>query len=410
MELPILGERQQKLASRLLEASIICFIVVYPFSVWWCNAFIPVICLFSIFSSSVSYKIEKLKTTPGFWIMMIYFVITVIGYTYSTDRQNAWNFIERSIGFFVLPLFFGTAKLEAQFLRKIFLTIVAVTTGSAIYCLVSNIRYFLDNKISFDYFFYWEYSYEHLTSFINLHPTYFSILILNSIVILVLAFKKGLLVRIFLIVFLSFFQIMVGAKIGILLLFFIFNALAVGYIVQHKKKRLFIAYVAINVITIVTLYNTPVVYWRFRRAFESATSTPGFEGTDYRLLHWSCAIQVIEKSPIVGVGTGDALGEINDCYKERHKDELLEYNAHNQLLETWMKAGIFGTIIVFLVLAAPYYKSVLARNYIFMFAFLIFLVVSLVESIFSVQKGITIFCFLSVLFQGPLIGVKKRIA
>ena len=407
MELPILGERQQLLANRLLEVSIICFIVVYPFSVWWCKAFIPIICFFSIFSSPVSYKIEKFKTTPGFWVMMIYFVITAIGYTYSTDRQNAWNFIERSIGFFLLPLFFGTAKLDARFFRKILLAFVAVATGSAIYCLASNVMYFLNNKISFDYFFYWEYTYEHLTSFINLHPTYFSILILVSIVILVFEFKKQLAIRIVLIAFLSFFQIIVGAKIGVLLLFFIFNALAVGYIIKHKKKRFFIAYVAINLITIVALYNTPVVYWRFRRAFESATSVRGFEGTDYRLLHWSCAIQVIEKSPLVGVGTGDALGEINECYKERHKDELLEYNAHNQLLETWMKSGIFGTLIVFLVLAAPYYKSVSARNYIFMFAFLIFLVVSLVESIFSVQKGIAIFCFFSVLFQGPLLELKK---
>lgn len=367
-----------------------------------------VICFCCIFTTSIKEKIEKLKRTPGLWLMMAYFVIAAIGYGYSTDKQNAFVFIERSVGFFLLPLFFGATKLEHKFIHKIFFTFVSVTLLAAVFCLVSNVIFFKRNNINFEYFFYWEYTYEHLTSFIDLHPTYFTILILNSIVVLMLAFKNYVLLRILAVVFLTFFQIMVGAKIGILLLFFIFNAFAVGYILTARKKRLLILYVAVNLIAIVSLYNTPVVYWRFRRAVESASSSPGFEGTDYRLLHWSCAMDVIKKSPLVGVGTGDALGDINECYKERKKDELIGYNAHNQFLETWMKAGILGTIVTFLVLAIPYIKSVVRRNYIFIFTFLIFLSVSMVESIFSVQKGIAIFCFLSVIFQGPLLELKKR--
>jgi O-antigen ligase len=340
MTLPTPGEKRKLLARRLLEISIVCFVVTYPFSVWWCNAFIVLICFFGIFTSTLEYKLETLKATPAFWFMMVYFVITAIGYLYSSDERNARAFIERSLSFFLMPVFFGTAKLEEAFVKRLFLIFVGVTVVAALYCLGCNVIYFRNNNISFDYFFYWEYTYEHLTAFIDLHPTYFSILILMSIVTLVFAFEKYLVIRIVLVAFLSVFQIMVGAKIGVLLLFFIFNALAIGYIIKHKRKRLLTLYVVINIVTLVGLYNTPVVYWRFRRAFESATSTPGFEGTDYRLLHWSCAVEVIKKNPLVGVGTGDALGEINDCYKSRQKDELIGYNAHNQLLETWMKAGI----------------------------------------------------------------------
>jgi O-antigen ligase len=124
--------------------------------------------------------------------------------------------------------------------------------------------------------------------------------------------------------------------------------------------------------------------------------------TDYRLLHWKCALQSIRNNIFFGVGTGDSRQVMNDCYNSINKSELLGYNAHNQFLEMWMKLGLPGVTITFLCLTLPYMKGVIYKNPLFSLTFTIFLFVSMVESLFEVQKGMVLFSFISSIYLGHL--------
>jgi len=310
----------------------------------------------------------------------------------------------------ILPLFLGTVDLTHAITNRVQNVLILSTTLAITYCLASNVLFFLSNDINFKYFFYWEYAYRQLTSYIDFHPTYFSILILIAILFLLYSNAIRLSAKIILTIYLVAFLIILGSKIGILMLICCINIVAIQTISKHRTRYLLVLLVLANLGTLLILYKTPVTYWRFRMAVENfynySDKTPT---ADYRLLHWTCSCGIITKNPILGVGTGDTPHLMNECYGTYGAPELLNFNAHNQYLESWMKLGIPGLIAILLCLAIPYTKSVVNQNYPFALIFGVFLCVSLVESIFSVQKGVALFSFLAALYLGnPQIMIKKH--
>jgi len=67
---------------------------------------------------------------------------------------------------------------------------------------------------------------------------------------------------------------------------------------------------------------------------------------------WGRALEIIKDNPLLGIGTGDVKDELQrtaeiegySIVKDRN------FNVHNQYLETWMGIGIFGFILLLLLL------------------------------------------------------------
>jgi O-antigen ligase len=117
-------------------------------------------------------------------------------------------------------------------------------------------------------------------------------------------------------------------------------------------------------------------------------------GLNLRLAVWKCARKVIEDNAIGGVGIGDAKDALMESYAH-YKFEFAEIhrlNSHNNYLDFWIKAGLFGLCYFLAYLILPLIWSFKSRNYLAM-AFLVLVgAYCLTENFFSVQKGV---CFFS---------------
>ncbi|MBT1690189.1 O-antigen ligase family protein [Dawidia soli] len=403
-----LPDKVHRFAERMLPYSIYAFMVLYPFSVKWANFSILVLCALGLLSNPLSAKVKKAKASKALWLYPAYYGVLLIGMLYSEDRRYAFKILETGIYFLLFPVLFATAAtLNAKALRTIGILLVATTCGAAVYCLVQNVLHFHANDISFDRFFTWEYSYSNLTRYIGLHPTYFAAVTLLAFFTLLLrgdfSTVPNKVVYGFILLFLFVFLILLGAKIGLVIFFVV--ALALAFVYKLNSRRQLLVRVGGIVLLLVAAYNTPVIYWRFKSAFDGVVhAASGRDGAaDYRTLHWGCAAGVIRESPWVGHGIGDVQARMNACYEGLGRlEELRNYSAHNQYLDVWAKVGLLGLGITLLCLVSPLYQSLKTRDLLFSIAFFVFLAVCLTECFLNVQKGVTLFCFVASLYWGHI--------
>ncbi|HEY5745768.1 MAG TPA: O-antigen ligase family protein [Chryseolinea sp.] len=399
----------------LLEYSIYAFVITYLYTIRLSNAVALVMFFFALLSNPLQDKWSKLKSRKELLLHPLYFILICIGVLYSTDRQYGVSFIDRSIPFFLMSALLGTSEFdEKKIVPRISLIFVLNIVVAAMYCLLQNVIFFQENHLDFKHFFDWEYAYEHLSDMIGLHPTYFSIAVLVAIIILIALpgitrlWQK--IVRVLLVMFLSFFIILLGSKICIVILFVYSNVALLVYLKRKKNLKAILFYVLTNVALFTIAFNTHVIYWRFVMTYKTIVNTFNGSGQlEYRFTHWKCAAYAVSQKPIWGWGTADSSIPLNECYRATHMTELLDYNAHNQYLDTWVKLGLPGLGIVFLCLALPFYVAVRRGDYAMAAIFSVYLVVALTECIFTVQKGILLHSFITSIYFGHIcILAKKR--
>ena len=118
-----------------------------------------------------------------------------------------------------------------------------------------------------------------------------------------------------------------------------------------------------------------------------------------RIEFWKTAFKIVEKNPIIGVGTGD----IKDAFQNQYlKDESLledQYRrrAHNQYITILATFGVIGLLIFLVYLIAPLFYLTEYRS-----AYLCFWLIAtlsfLSEDTLETQAGVTFFAFFNSLF------------
>src|SRR5690606_19268528 len=166
--------------------------ITFPYSVNFSNACVFAISFFALCTTSFSFKKQILKENPILFILPIYFICLTFGIIYSDDKAYGIRIIERSLSFILLPLLLGTSQINfLPLYKKMGKLFVINTVAAALYCVIRNLLFFHTAKIDLSQFMDWEYSHKHLTDFINFHPTYCSIWILISILVLLFNFPAN---------------------------------------------------------------------------------------------------------------------------------------------------------------------------------------------------------------------------
>ena len=134
-----------------------------------------------------------------------------------------------------------------------------------------------------------------------------------------------------------------------------------------------------------------------------------FTGTSLRLVFWRLSKEIIKENNgwLIGVHTGDFQDLLNKKYKEKGiytgnaelKDTgYLGYGPHNQYIEILLSLGFLG-LIVFICLLGNYIKNAwVLNNYLAFQCILLFVFFFITESVLSVNKGIVVFTFFTLLF------------
>jgi hypothetical protein len=106
-----------------------------------------------------------------------------------------------------------------------------------------------------------------------------------------------------------------------------------------------------------------------------------------------CALEIIEKNWLLGVGTGDQTYEMTNCYYRNGLDKLLQFNSHNQYLEYFMTFGITGLFLFLLCLLLPMKLAFNLKFYLYFSFLLLFFLCNTTENMMSRNKGVVFYAF-----------------
>jgi O-antigen ligase len=404
-------------------AWILCAVTL-PWSIPANNVSLALLVLLGLADGQFAQKIKKLKNSFWIWMFIGFYAILVIQTVRTSNAEDSGFEAGQKITFILLPVIAATGRVSSQLFRSIAHGFVYSCFAIVIISLVaSSIHYFSNAPVeNFDpgtaasYTLlhpsasplWMHFSYIQLLKWIDLHPTYFSMYLVFCLFLLIDDIPKNLVVaRIHQLigVIISVFIILLSSRTTIIAL-----VLCLLYLVfknrYEKKKESLLQAAGIVGILLLALWVSPVSKFRI---FEEPALTDYqlnkgvWNSVNYRLLEWKASFSVIEQNPIFGTGPAESQKAMNDYY--RHFGETtatVNYNAHNQFLQTWMEAGVLGLATLLACLFAPVLYLPMGRLQV---AFLlIFGVICLTESLLERQKGIVFFT----LFQSLLIACQKN--
>lgn len=366
-------------------------------------------------------KWQIIRKMPFLWLFTGFYAIHLFGLLYTVNPEPAWKSLIVKLPLLFFPLVTITVKkLTRQEFALILRAFIAASMVAGAICLGFGLyeNYMAGKTIPDPYFF----TYFQFSGYIFLHPTYFSLFL--NLAILALGWlwfdrnKHGEPVypvrNSLQIVFLFCLVVMLSARMQILILLAL-GMIMLAYIFYQRGKLLtgLGVMVGISVITFVVIYASPANQARFKDIFSSGEAYTGkieHSGKAVRVFIWDQAFGLIGDHPWLGVGTGDALDELADSYRDNgfaygYKSRL---NAHNQYLETAVALGLVGMIYLIVCFAFSAGFAIQRKNYLYLGFVILFALSCLTESMLSRQLGVNFYaCFNALLaFQAPFLQRK----
>jgi O-antigen ligase len=119
------------------------------------------------------------------------------------------------------------------------------------------------------------------------------------------------------------------------------------------------------------------------------------DGTVARIFVWKSSLEIIKQNPIFGVGTGDAKQALLEKYEENNQPYAykLEYNAHNEYLQTFITIGVMGFLTLVASLFLPAWFAFRQKHMVYLFFLLLIAFHFMVESMLAKQAGIVFYAF-----------------
>lgn len=365
-----------------------------------------------LFDEHINTKLKTAFSNFYVWLFISYFVITLVGFTYSEDLDVAGKFLEMRIVILLLPVVISTLSLNNEQSKRILYSfaygvILALVVG------VIHSAYLYQTTGDSGYFFN-----DNLTLHLGNKAAYFAIYVNISIVVLLFNLKNNTrhVIPYVPIVLLIVFQFLLATRISILTLFLIL-IVAFIYVIRNYGKKI-IASIVIGLILLFSLsiYLMPQTLNRFESMFSnfeynfdnpndvnhfnaSEISEENWNGLTLRLALWDCGIRVIKENLWFGVGTGDydqkfrdKLEEVNFVYAKK-----MDFGVHNQYLYTGISFGLLGLLIFLASIVVPGYKAFKGGNYLFFGVLFVFSISFLTENVLNRYLGVFPFALLSAL-------------
>lgn len=415
---------KNKALSSLLFILYIIFIVSIIYSFRAISSIcIGCIILTGIIKNRMEYKpfIQKKNINLFCIALFVFYGLQWIALLYTQDRETAWKDIQLKTALVFIPLavcsFDYLNKITTKKMLDFFILSLVI---ACFYCLVmASFSYSHSHRL--EVFFY-----HTLVWPLSQHAVYFSILIYISLVVLIenAGNRDFLLHKFFhwfLIAFFSFFLFLLSSKLVICFYLLYLLYYITTRVRSKKKNRLIISSLlalAIGIGCLLFATNNPVRS-RFRELitgdmtlFAKQKYNPGiyFNDIQFRLVEWKFVNEILNEQQawLIGVSPGDGQANLNQKYissgmyvgnRARGATGFLNYNTHNQLLESLLKTGIVGVLFFLFICFAMLRLVWKMKNRFSSFIILLLLAFSLNESVFETQYAMVLFIFFPLFFN-----------
>ncbi len=256
------------------------------------------------------------------------------------------------------------------------------------------------------------------------HAIRFSIIVLVGLLFLINQFvRREFVIRKRLSVFLSFFftcfLFLLSSKLVIscYVIYLIYQFLFTRHIFREAKFKWMSAGIMLALVATVIVFPNPVR----SRFMEEARIHVGslsektfgpvyhFTGVSFRLLQWRFTYEILneQKAWWFGVSPGDAQSLLNAKYRETRMylgsptsatTGYLNFNTHNQFLQSWLESGLFGFLIFALMCAGLIRLAVTRKSAALGILVILLIANSFTDTMLETQYSIVIFVLFPLLF------------
>ena len=370
---------------------------------------LPMVSLFlTVIISAEPLSFKLLRISGKGYFLSILFGIHLLWFVREIIETKSFSYLEKTLPLLLFPLMISSTQIDKKKLKIILVTFIYILLVSyALTLVVAIYNYFYSiprwGRAS-DFFFHEQFTYG---SF-GIHPTYYGLL---GCLATLFAFKFLKQWYCYLIVLaLTVFIILINARITLLVQILLIISFLLKYLIQDFsiKKVVLTLLVFIMMISIIqvtsSIYDYPHrkmlldLKASWARSYASDISE-GDGGLVTRFAIWRGAVEIIKNNSLLGVGLANEKEFLSREFKKRNATYLAQFpnNAHNQALSYLISLGVVGFIFLsffFVVLL----KEAYSKKCWFYFEFLaIFFIVSLTESVFNRDFGVSIFAYFNTL-------------
>ncbi len=367
-------------------------------------------------------------------LLIIFYLFYVAGLFWSENTGQALFALEVKLTLLIFSLMVSSnTGFFKRNIAGILLFFVLGILTSSLYCLTRSFIESLSFAGGLDFnpvdsrYADWAYGgnrFRYLGLSYVLHPTYYSLYILFALIVDVIFLKNGIFenryiklalktaipVFVIMIYLLSSKAVLISSLMVLVL--FAFDLYKKYNNIQVKVSILFVSLI------IITVAVTNPRFGKLMKAIENPETIMdnSTDGSFISRVHiWGAAVDIVRRNFLFGVGPGDTKNTLVAEYGKKGFIDPYEKksNAHNQYLETFINTGVFGFVILLLILIVPLFilekQNTLFKIFIIMIAFNF-----LFESMLNTIAGVLFFGFfynlLSLLEENEFQNMENKVA
>lgn len=366
----------------------------------------------------LTFKKNKASLQKKLLPLMLLYVLMVISITWSWDVDKSVSSIVKELPLFAIPFCFFIYKpfTTAQVNKILKYYSFGMVCFAIFYLIRATIRFITQHD--YKVFFYHGLVTEdlnaiHVSIFIAMACFYFidkkskgiveiAFIILLSAIIFMLASKNVMVIFLILVFLYFFFYAKISNKIRYVSIIGIIALLVSFSFVKQIRER-FLVEINTN-ITENTLASGSVMNTSIRQAWtnESFTENNYFPGAAFRVYQVRIFLEMIQEDSIFFTGYGLNASHIKIEEKARQykiHPGYATYNFHNQYIQNFAELGIFGLLLLLILLYLNTQKAFSTKNFVHIAFAILMMTLFLTESFLWRQRGVIYFTVLYCLFN-----------
>jgi O-antigen ligase len=393
---------------------LILLVASLPYYLQISNVLIGLAALLTIARLVMMRRWSMLKIDALSLAIILYFVLEAVGLLY-TEKENlriGLFALDKHQGFILMPFIFSDVTLNIKSREKLLLSFVISCSVAALICIGVNLHQSI--ALYDQYFHEWLFSHDRVSEPIGMHAVYFALYLSFCILIVLNLLRQHYQslsgTRLFLVFLLMIYLLVVIVALGgrtttVALIIAVFVNL-IFYARQLRSAKVYVCAALVPVVFAVFILLNPVVKTRFLDMLKDNYETSNYGSYFARTHIWVPGIDAIAENILVGVGTGDHQYKLNEKYLEHNYTEgvRLEFNMHNQYLQTALNFGMIGILLLLLIFIIQIKETVRQRDLLYASFLFLFMFACLTEAMLVVNKGTVFFLVFSFIFYNSKIG------
>lgn len=412
---------KEYLPSKIHYFALLLFILWLPLN----DGFLPAIMTFWIFTwlleGNFKERTQQFQNKTYYSGFLVYFVLTALSIIHTINIENGITEIQIKLSLAFFPIILsGSNKIIKNNSKTILIIFVIANIVASILCLgnafiesvVTENNHTIFKFYIFDYKIYsfWDlintrnshFSYIFLSIF--KHPSYFSMFIIFSIIIIIYFFKKDyvkklkwIIICVSILLFFVFIIYLLQSRASHITFGAVLVLIPLVELYKKKKKRFVFISTALFIfiltffLTISKIKSNIVDVIQMNRNMDNMELSE----SDSRIQIWYASIQVIKENFWFGTSPANLTLELSKKYNELGFTEAAneKLNCHNQYLETFAGLGIFGFLSLLFIMIYSFVISIKRQNYLLFFLMIILAINFMFESMMNRMAGILFMMF-----------------